>query len=246
VGLDADIKTTGSSSSAYFVNTGMSATEAGTVTGPGGLTKSGSGTLTLSANNTFSGALNAQAGLLKLNTTSGSAAGSISSLSVASGATLLVSQSNQVNNSASVTLSGGTIARASGVSETFGALTVSGSSALDFGSGTAGNLTFGSYTPSSLLTVNNFFGGNALIFSSDLTGSIAAGTYDTTSYTSPDGFFTINSISGGFTASYSGSTFTITAIPEPSTIIAAIGLLGLMLWPARRCLWREIENKTAC
>jgi hypothetical protein len=184
--------------------------------------------------------------LLKLNTTSGSAAGSISSLSVASGATLLVSQSNQVNNSASVTLSGGTIARASGVSETFGALTVSGSSALDFGSGTAGNLTFGSYTPSSLLTVNNFFGGNALIFSSDLTGSIAAGTYDTTSYTSPDGFFTINSISGGFTASYSGSTFTITAIPEPSTIIAAIGLLGLMLWPARRCLWREIENKTAC
>jgi autotransporter-associated beta strand protein len=310
VGLDADIKTTGSSNSAYFVNTGMSATESSSLSGSGSLTKSGNGTLTLSGansysggtvvsagllsgnttslqgnianngqvqfnqtsngtysgafsgsgsltksgngtlilsgNNTFSGALSVQAGALNLNTTGGSAAGSISSLLVTNGATLLISQSNQVNNTASVTLSGGTIARASGVSETFGALTVSGSSALDFGSGTAGNLTFGSYTPSSLLTVNNFFGGNALMFSSDLTGSIAAGTYDTTSYTSPDGFFTINSISGGFTASYSGSTFTITAIPEPSTIIAAIGLLGLMLWPARRCLWREIENKTAC
>ena len=28
----------------------------------------------------------------------------------------------------------------------------------------------------------------------------------------------------------------ITAIPEPSTYLAAIGLLGLMLWPLRRRL----------
>jgi len=32
------------------------------------------------------------------------------------------------------------------------------------------------------------------------------------------------------------STFTITAIPEPSTYVAAIGLLALMLWPLRRRL----------
>ena len=30
------------------------------------------------------------------------------------------------------------------------------------------------------------------------------------------------------------STFTITAIPEPSTYLAALGLLALMLWPLRR------------
>jgi hypothetical protein len=30
------------------------------------------------------------------------------------------------------------------------------------------------------------------------------------------------------------STFTITAIPEPSTHLAALGLLALMLWPLRR------------
>jgi autotransporter-associated beta strand protein len=241
VGLDADIKTTGSSSSAYFVNTGMSATEAGTVTGPGGLTKSGSGTLTLSANNTFSGALNAQAGLLKLNTTSGSAAGSISSLSVASGATLLVSQSNQVNNTASVTLSGGTIARASGVSETFGALDLTGASTLDFGSGTAGNLTFGTYegggTPSAILTLNNFFGGNSLVLGSALSSYLTPGTYSTTSFS--NSYFVINSVSGGFTASESGGTFTITAIPEPSTYLAAAGLLALMIAPlGRRALSR--------
>lgn len=241
VGLDADIKTTGSLSSAYFVNTGMSATEAGTVTGPGGLTKSGSGTLTLSANNTFSGALNAQAGLLKLNTTSGSAAGSISSLSVASGATLLVSQSNQVNNTASVTLSGGTIARASGVSETFGALDLTGASTLDFGSGTAGTLTFGTYegggTPSAILTLNNFFGGNSLVLGSALSSYLTPGTYSTTSFS--NSYFVINSVSGGFTASESGGTFTITAIPETSTYLAAAGLLALMIAPlGRRALSR--------
>jgi hypothetical protein len=41
-----------------------------------------------------------------------------------------------------------------------------------------------------------------------------------------------------------GLQLNITAIPEPSTIIAAIGLLGFMLWPAaRRYLWRNAEKK---
>jgi hypothetical protein len=37
-------------------------------------------------------------------------------------------------------------------------------------------------------------------------------------------------------SSWNGSTFTIAAIPEPSTYVAAIGLLALMLWPLRRRL----------
>jgi hypothetical protein len=37
-------------------------------------------------------------------------------------------------------------------------------------------------------------------------------------------------------SSWNGSTFTITAMPEPSTYVAAIGLLALMLWPLRRRL----------
>lgn len=41
-----------------------------------------------------------------------------------------------------------------------------------------------------------------------------------------------------------GLQLNITAVPEPSTIIAAIGLLGLMLWPARRFLWRSTERNT--
>jgi hypothetical protein len=37
------------------------------------------------------------------------------------------------------------------------------------------------------------------------------------------------------------STFTITAIPEPSTYVAAIGLLALMLWPLRRRLRGKVS-----
>ena len=217
-------------------------TYAGVLSGGGTFTKDGAGALTLSGANTVSGATTVNAGTLELNNGTGAALGSTASVSVASGATLLISQSNQVNNSATVSLSGGTISRGSGVSEVFGALTVSGSSILDFGSGTSGSLAFGAYTPSSLLTLNNFFGGNVLSFNSDLTGSIAVGTYDTTSFLSGDGLFQINSISGGFTTSYSGGTFTITAIPEPSTYAAAIGLLGLMLWPSRKRLLKDVKS----
>jgi autotransporter-associated beta strand protein len=214
----------------------------GAISGTGAVTKLGAGTLTLSGAGSYSGATTVSAGTLELADADGAAAGSTASISVASGATLLVSQSGQVSDTASVSLSGGTITRGTGVSETFGALTVSGSSTLDFGSGTEGNLAFGTYTPSSLLTLNSFFGGNVLTFNSDLTGSIAVGTYNSTSYLSGDGLFQVNSISGGFTTAYNGSTFTITAIPEPSTYLAAAGLLSLMLWPSRKRLLKDAKK----
>jgi hypothetical protein len=180
-------------------------------------------------------------GVLNLNSASGSALGSTSSVSVATSATLLVSQSNQVSDGTTVSLSGGTIRRASGVSETFGALNLTAPSTLDYVGGMAGTLEFGDYegdaAPDFKLTVNNFFAGNVLKFDSDLTSYIPVGTYNTNAFTST--YFDINSISGGFTANYSGSTFTITAIPEPSTIVAALGLAGLMLWPAAKRLRRR-------
>jgi hypothetical protein len=42
------------------------------------------------------------------------------------------------------------------------------------------------------------------------------------------------SFDNSYTTSFSSGTFTITAIPEPSSYVAAIGLLGLMLWPLCR------------
>ena len=186
----------------------------GAIGGSGGITKTGQGTLTLTGNNSYSGNLDVQGGVVDLQT--GPAAGGIAALSVSSGATLLVSTSNQVNNTAPVTLSGGTIRRASGVSEVFGSLSLTSASFLDYGTGTAGTLTFGSYTPSSLLTVNNFFQGNTLTFQSNLTDSIS----------NTNLFIFDNNISYSWDSG--SSTFTVTAIPEPNTAIV-VGIILIFI-----------------
>jgi hypothetical protein len=221
--------TMGDAASSISVASGKTLTGSGSFVGSGGLTKTGLGNMLLSASNGFSGPLSVQAGTLELASLTGSAAGSASSVAVASGATLLVSQSNQVNNSATVTLSGGTITRGSGVSETFGNLSLTQGSFLDFGTGTAGTMTFGTYTPSSLLTINNFLPGNTLAFGSDLTSTI-----NNTS---------LFQFSGGFTSAWndSSSTFTITAIPETSTYVAALGLLALCASPFLRRLRAKVS-----
>jgi autotransporter-associated beta strand protein len=191
------------------------------LTGTGGLEKSGAGSLTLSGASTYSGATTVTAGTLELNNTGVQALGATTSVSV-SGATLLVSVSNQVNDNAAVTLSGGTIQRASGVSEVFGSLNLTSSSFLDFSGGTAGTLTFSgiTYTPSALLALDiaNFNQGSVLVFQTTNSLSMTGFTF---------------SGSGGFgSSSFNGSTFTITAIPEPSTILTA-GALALLLAGAR-------------
>jgi autotransporter-associated beta strand protein len=212
--------------SSIAVASGATVTGSGSFIGTGGLTKKGLGTLSLTAGNSFSGPLSVEAGTLALAASGSYAAGSVTSVSVSSGATLLISQSNQVNNNAAVTLSGGTITRGSGVAEVFGNLNLTQSSFLDFGTGATGTLTFGTYTPSSLLTINNFAPGNTLVFGSDLRSTINNSSFFT---------FTNGGI-GSSSWNQSTSTFTITAIPEPSTYVAAIGLLALMLWPLRRRL----------
>ena len=200
-------------------------THSGTISGSGSVTKSGAGTATLTGNNNYTGAVAVDAGVLNLNSSVGGAAATTSSVSVASGATLLLSQSGQVSDTAAVTLSGGTIQRASGVSEVFGSLNLTASSFLDFSGATAGTLEFSgiSYTPSALLVLNiaNFTQGNTLVF-------------QTTSNLSMTGF--TFSGSGGFgSSSFNGTTFTITAIPEPSTLVAGCALLlGLAFSALRR------------
>jgi fibronectin-binding autotransporter adhesin len=201
---------------------GQSVSYSGIAAGSGALTKSGAGSLTLSGANSYSGATTVSAGTLELANASGSALGSTGSVTVGNGATLLLSQSDQVNNSATVTLSGGTITRGSGVSEVFGNLNLTQGSFLDFGTGTAGTMTFGTYTPSALLTINNFGSGNTLVFGSDLSSTINNSSYF--------------SFSSGISSTWDSgaSTFTITAIPEASTEIAALGLLALCASPLLR------------
>jgi hypothetical protein len=107
-----------------------------------------------------------------------------------------------------------TIGAASGTSLTIDVSSGNAITAANF------NLTFGTYannaTPSALLTLNNFIPGNSLTFSST---SFNAGQMTN--------YFAFGTGFVDYSLSNTGNTFTITAIPEPSTIIAAIGLLGV-------------------
>lgn len=205
----------------------------GTITGAGTLEKAGAGLMRLSGSNNFTGSTIVTSGTLELATTGGGGAAlGTAAVSVVSGATLLISASDQVNNVATVSLSGGTIQRGSGVAETFGNLSLAASSFIDFGSGTASSLNFGTYTGGGFkLNVNNFLVGNVLTFKTDLTTTI--------NNTSLFGF------DNGFTSAWNSgtSTFTITAIPEPSSVLAALGLGGLLLWPAARRLRGQLRRR---
>jgi fibronectin-binding autotransporter adhesin len=214
----------------YTVDPDTITTDSGNLSGDGGVTKLGTGTLILTGNNTYTGAVDVQEGLLELASTTGAAAGATVSVSVSSGAILLVSQSNQVNDSATVSLSGGTITRGGGVSEVFGNLNIEGGSILDFGTGAVGDLRFQTYTytGSSLIAVRNFLPGNRLQFLGSSFTSDNLAEFDFGDF--------------GFASGLEGDYFTITAIPEPSTYLAAAGLLAVMLWPSRRRLLRCLKS----
>jgi fibronectin-binding autotransporter adhesin len=216
----------------YTVEADTTTTESGNLSGAGGITKQGTGTLLVTGNNTFTGAVAVNEGVLELASTVGGAAGNTVSVSVATNAILLLSQSLQVNTNAAVSLSGGTIQRAGGVSQVFGSLNLGTGSFLDFGTGAAGNLTFGTYqnneTPSALLTLNNFLPGNSFTFSSASFTTNNIGSY-----------FTFGAGYVGSSITNTGSTFTITAIPEPATYLAAAGLLSLLLLASSRPILRR-------
>ena len=130
----------------------------------------------------------------------------------------MLAASNQVADSGAVTLSGGTITRDGNITEVFGNLNLTAASFLDYGAGAANTLRFGAYNPILSLTVQNFAIGNKLQFGNSI---------------SAEDLSTKFSFSNGYTTGTEGGFFTITAVPEPSSIIAAAGLLGLMLWPVR-------------
>jgi autotransporter-associated beta strand protein len=210
------------------------------------LTKAGPGTQTLTGASNYTGPTNVTGGTLEV---SGSIGGSIGGTAVAvtTGGTLLLSgsETDRLRNGSSVNLSSGTLAFANtaggGLSETVGALTLSGNSTLDFGTGTNGNtISFGSVATfsSGTLAIWNWSG------SAGLTGDNGSDlTQDRLLFDAPGSGFSPSQLSQisfysgagtGFIGNGSqisfGSSFEIVPVPEPSstTLIIACALLGLI------------------
>lgn len=216
-----------------------------------GVTKSGTGTLTLTGANTFSGSTTVTTGALVAAGTAGSALESTSSVTVNSGGTLLLGASDQINNAAGVTLAGGTLSKGnfsegSATAAGMGALTLTASgSRIDFGSGTVGVLTFVSLSAGAhTLTIDNWTGnlntvGSAttdrLIFNSSQASNLSY-----FSFTGYEAGATQFDLGGGYY-----EVAPMTAVPEPSTYLAAAMALLAVGFQQRARLKRLLARRTA-
>ena len=212
---------------------------ASAISGSGSVIQAGSGTLVLNGTNTYSGTTTVSGGTLQVAT--GGSLTATTNVTVNTGGTLLLSGTgNQINNAATVTLAGGTIQTngASSINETVGALTLSSTSTIDFGTLAGGNtLSFGdsSAAPwSGTLNVWNWTSGtDHLFFGSSSSGLTGTQLTQINLYSDSGSTFLSN---GGISAS--GEISAISAVPEPSSVFVAASLLALIGWRERRWFLR--------
>ena len=217
------------------------------VTTRGVLTKNGAGTAILSGVNTYAGGTIVNGGTLTLVAGGMGALGATSGVTVNSGGTLLLGANNQINNTAMMTLAGGTLGKGNFSEGTasgpgMGALTLTASgSQIDFGSGTVGVLTFASFTPGAFsLTVTNWTG---------TPGIVGSGSTDRLIFNSNQsanlGSFTFTGYSGATQFDLNNGYYEITplsAVPEPSTYMAAALALAIVGFHQTRRLRRRAKR----
>lgn len=212
-----------------------------------GLTVAGAGKLVFSgaSPNTFTEALTVGDGVTSgtiLEAAKDGALGGNTGITVSSGGTLLLSggAGDHINKAASLNLSGGTF-DLGGVSEVdagplssttngLGALTLSSTSTLDFGTFGLGTsiVQFGGVgTQSGILQVTDFdFGIDRLLFSGEAASFTSLYDQSEVSFNGGPGYQAIQFGTNEY--------FEIVPVPEPATIFGALGLLGLVGYRERR------------
>lgn len=208
------------------------------------LIKIGAGTTKIETVNTFTGSTTISGGTLEVSAEG--ALGHTSGITVDSGGTLLLSgpgNVDRINNAAGVTLAGGTIAFSGNVTEGpspgMGALTLSANSVIDFAGGNA-VMNFGAsgaaaWAPGAVLSIYNWDGlvnggGNDRLFfgSASDSASLTSAQLGQISFFSggPGSIFLGN-------AGFDGMPGEIVPVPEPSSLIYSLGLIGLAGWRLR-------------
>ena len=239
--------TLGHAASTILVDPAQTYTLTGVVSGSGTLNKMGTGNLTLTGANTFSGETVVEEGTLTVASGSGNALANTTAITVNDGGTLLLGASNQIGNATPVNLGGGTLAKGNfseGAANLVGmgalTLTATGSS-LDFGTGTVGILSFASFNPGldldAFLTILNWTGtANAvgggstdrLIFNTTQAGNL--------------GYFNFAGFADGARQFDLGGGFyevtPVTPVPEPGTYAAGALALAAIVFSQRRRLRR--------